>query len=119
LLGAAYNFGPVRAFGQYVYVKSKRVSPVTRNTVDKVPNFGVTIPVGAGLIQAAHSQDKTSGDITAKRTTTSLGYIHTLSKRTDLYTFAMTDKYTVRTAAGVNASAGNANSYVAGIRHRF
>lgn len=113
LFGAAYNFGPVRAFGQYVYIKDHRL-----NRTDKVPNFGVTVPVGAGQIQAAYSQDKTSGSTTAKRTTTSVGYVYSLSKRTDLYTFAMADKYSVN-VANISRTAGTANSYVAGIRHRF
>lgn len=113
LVGAAYNFGPVRAFGQYVHIKDARLG-----TTDKVPNFGVTIPVGAGMIQAAYSQDKTTGTRVAKRTTASVGYVYTLSKRTDLYTFAMTDKYSVN-VANVSRSAGAANSYVVGIRHRF
>jgi predicted porin len=113
LLGAAYNFGPIRAFGQYVYVKNKRL-----NQVDKLPNFGVTIPVGAGLIQAAYSQDKTSGSTIAKRTTATVGYVYSLSKRTDLYAFAMSDKYSVN-VANISTSAGTANSYVTGIKHRF
>ena len=75
-------------------------------------HLGASIPVGAGavLLQTANSQQTPDSGAAAKRTTTSIGYDHNLSKRTDLYAVYMRDKLT-----------GNAtgNSFGLGIRHRF
>ena len=104
LLGGAYNFGPVRAFAQLARFKNDRL-----NTQDKLQHFGVTAPLGSGELQFSRGDDKTTGASTGKRTTTTLGYVYGLSKRTDLYAFAMTDKVSV----------GTATSQAIGIRHKF
>nr|WP_315236341.1 porin [uncultured Albidiferax sp.] len=104
MLGAAYSFGPVRLFGQYTYARNDRT-----DINDRISDLGVSARLGNGDLQLAVGQDKTSGPTVAKRTTSSIGYVYNMSKRTDLYTFAMADKVSV----------GTANSYVAGIRHRF
>lgn len=51
-----------------------------------------------------------SPDAGAERKTLSPGYLHALSKRTELYTVAMNDKIT-------GLSSGSA--YSLGLRHRF
>jgi predicted porin len=104
MLGGAYSVGPVRVFGQYTHVRNARTG-----TTDKMPDVGVTARWGNGELQLAVGQDKTSGTVTARRTTRSLGYVYDLSRRTALYTFAMADKVRV----------GTATSYVVGMRHRF
>lgn len=104
LVGGAYDFGPVKLFAQYTAIDNDRL-----RTKEKVPHVGFSAPIGNGVLQFSTGQDKTSGASTAKRTTTSLGYVHSLSKRTDVYAFAIRDDLTV----------GNADSYVVGIRHRF
>lgn len=104
MIGGAYSFGPARVFGQYTRVKNQRTG-----TTDKLPNFGLSARLGNGDLQFACGQDKTTGTTVAKRTTTTIGYVYNMSKRTDLYTFAMADKVSV----------GTANSFVVGIRHRF
>ena len=104
LVGGAYNFGPVKVFGQYTNVNNPRLG-----TTDKLPHFGVSAPLGSGELQFSTGTDKKTGTTISTRTTTSLGYVYNLSKRTDLYTFAMSEKLPV----------GTGNSYVVGIRHRF
>ncbi|MDP9902459.1 porin [Variovorax ginsengisoli] len=104
MLGGAYGVGPVRVFGQYARVRNDRTG-----TTDKMPDVGVTACWGNGELQMAVGQDKTSGSLTARRTTSTLGYVYDLSKRTALYAFAMADR----------VSAGTAKSYVVGVRHRF
>lgn len=117
LLGAAYDFGPVRVFGQYTGITNRRL-----NTKDKMPHFGFTAPIAGGQLQFSHGIDKTTnkttGADTAERTTTSLGYVYGMSKRTDLYTFVMND---AAKAFGPPAIAFNdsGKSYVVGIRHKF
>ena len=104
LLGGAYDFGIVRLFAQYTDITNDRLG-----TKDKLPHFGFSVPIGVGQVQFSTGSDKTSGKVTAKRTTSSLGYVYALSKRTDVYTFAMREEWMV----------GTGNSAVVGVRHRF
>jgi predicted porin len=107
LVGGAYDFGLVRAFAQYTTIANDRLG-----TKDKLPHVGLSAPIGAGTLQFGTGEDKTTVNATgaaAKRTTTSLGYVYSLSKRTDVYAFGMTDKVSV----------GTAKSGVVGISHRF
>ena len=105
LVGTTYDFGIVKAFGQYSTINNDRLA-----SKDKVPHFGVVIPAGTGRFQLAHAQDATTrASVTTKRTTTSAGYIHALSKRTELYGFLMRDKVSV----------GTADSWIVGVRHQF
>lgn len=104
LVGAAYSIDPVRIFAQYTDVKNDRTK---RN--DKLAHVGVAAKLGSGELQASYGEDKYSGSATGKRKTGSVGYVYNLSKRTDLYTFAMSDK----------VSSGDAKSFVVGVRHRF
>ena len=104
LVGAAYSIDPVRVFAQYTDVKNARTK---RN--DKLAHVGVAAKLGSGELQVSYGEDKYSGSAVGKRKTTSGGYVYNLSKRTDLYTFAMSDK----------VSSGDAKSFVVGVRHRF
>jgi predicted porin len=105
--GGAYDFGMLRVFAQYTGIDNKRLA-----TKDKLPHFGLTVPLGNGVLQLATGQDKTTGATaaaSAMRRTTSGGYVYNLSRRSQLYTFVMSDKLAV----------GTAKSYVAGVRHAF
>ncbi len=112
-LGASYDFGPVKLFGELSQAKDKNKLG-TATVLAGVPYFvstsqtdkyngalvGVTVPVGAGLIRASYSRVKFSNgaapvfnaqnffstsnfDSTANQL--ALGYVHNLSKRTALY----------------------------------
>ena len=104
LVGGAFSISPVRVFAQYTDVKNDR----TRRN-DKLAHAGVSAKFGNGELQASYGEDKYSGSANGKRKTGSIGYVYSLSKRTDLYSFAMSDK----------VSSGNARSFVVGVRHRF
>lgn len=112
-LGASYDFGPVKLFGELSQAKDKNKLGtstvlagvpylVNTNQTDKYNGalLGVTVPVGAGLIRASYSRVKFSNgaapvfnaqnffstsnfDSTANQL--ALGYVHNLSKRTALY----------------------------------
>jgi len=106
----SYDFGVVKAFGQYTQVKEKGTGSAVPK--DKLYQLGATVPLGAGSVLASwgHAKsDATAGD-DIKRDTVSLGYDHFLSKRTDLYAVYMYDKIK-REDAG--------NSFAVGIRHRY
>jgi predicted porin len=110
-LGASYDFGVVKLFGEVSRVKDDAEAagvllglPVTVSSSDKYTGalIGVTVPVGAGLIRAAYSRVKFKDDLGAgfvaplfggniDSTTANkfaIGYVHNLSKRTALYATA-------------------------------
>lgn len=104
MLGASYDLKVVRLFAQYTDFKDK-----LGNVKIRTPHIGLTAPMGAGQVQLAWVEGKTSGAASGTRTTISAGYVHPLSQRTQLYLMVGTDK----------VSAGTAKSYVTGIRHTF
>jgi predicted porin len=100
-LGASYDFGPVKLFGEVSKAKNKidyEVEPFVgaRPDIDLTGYLlGVTVPVGAGLIRASWSHVKYDTNTPAtlfavntpdpKANKLALGYVHNLSKRTALY----------------------------------
>lgn len=104
MLGASYDLKVVKLFAQYTDFKD-----TLGNLKIKTPHIGLTASVGTGELQLAWAEGKTSGAASSKRTTTSTGYVHPLSRRTQLYLMVASDKLSV----------GTANSYMTGIRHTF
>ncbi len=101
--GAAYDFGVAKAFLQLGEVKNTTVPNTYR-----ISGLGARVPVGAGAFVAQWGQiDPTTGP---DRNTVSLGYLHALSKRSELYAVAMRDKID-----GLSTGGG----YSLGMRHRF
>lgn len=92
-LGASYDFGPVKLFGELSNVKNKFDYSAAADTHDTYNGYliGATVPVGAGLIRVAYSQVRynegaagvTGEDPLARKL--AVGYVHNLSKRTALY----------------------------------
>jgi predicted porin len=96
-LGASYDFGPVKLFGELSQAKQKTdfdsefIAGSASVTSTKLNGWllGVTVPVGAGLIRAAYSGVRYENDALLddpKANKLALGYVHNLSKRTALYT---------------------------------
>ncbi|OAI64311.1 porin [Ralstonia solanacearum] len=107
LLGATYDFGVVKLYGQYQHIKN------TISTGDTKANggqLGVSVPVGAGSILASYAYTKTSGAVDVKRNTWAIGYDYALSKRTDLYAAYFRDKVT---------SLSTADTFGVGMRAKF
>lgn len=104
MLGGAYDFKLAKVFAQYSTLDKKLTA-----TEHKMPHVGVTVPFGSGEFQAAWARDSASGRVNTRRTTASLGYVHHLSKRTNLYTFVSSDSLSV----------GTAKNYAVGVRHSF
>jgi predicted porin len=125
-LGASYDFGVVKLFGEYS--KSDIKVDQTFQTVAgafgiREPGadgylLGVTVPVGPGLIRAAYSAVKYNntsapgqvfGLPDPKADKFALGYVHNLSKRTALYA---TVAY-LKNKDGADLTVGGPNFYQA------
>ena len=100
---ASYDVGAAKLFGQFGKVDNQ----TSGNEYD-IAGLGASVPVGSGKLLAQWGRIKP--ETGAKRTTISAGYDHFLSKRTDLYAVAMSDKLD-------GQSSGSA--FAVGIRHRF
>ena len=144
-LGASYDFGPVKLFGEVSKAKNKidyEVTPLLggRPDIDLTGYLlGVTVPVGAGLIRASYSHVKIDRNLPfdffnpannadPKANKLALGYVHNLSKRTALYaTIARVSNknnaaYTVGGASFVTTGGltpKSSTGYDFGIRHAF
>ncbi|WP_432729911.1 porin [Variovorax sp. W6] len=145
-LGASYDFGPVKLFGELSKAKNKidyEVTPLAggRPDIDLTGYLlGVTVPVGAGLIRASWSHVKYDtnqpfnpfavNNSDPKANKIALGYVHNLSKRTALY--ATIARVSNKNGAGLtvggpsfyNNAAGaftpkSSTGYDFGIRHAF
>ena len=91
-LGASYDFGPVKLFGELSNVKNKFDLAVgTSHDSYKGYLIGASMPVGAGVIRASYSTvryDEGAAGITGedpRAQKLAIGYVHNLSKRTALY----------------------------------
>ncbi|MDQ0610354.1 putative porin [Variovorax sp. W1I1] len=100
-LGASYDFGPVKLFGEVSRAKNKldyETEPFLGGRPDTDLTgylLGVTVPVGAGLIRASYSAVKYDDNqqevlfqpriADRKANKLAIGYVHNLSKRTALY----------------------------------
>jgi predicted porin len=102
-LSGSYALSAAKLFVQVGKVDNK----TTGNSFDIV-GFGASVPLGAGSVLAYYSRIKP--DTGNQRKTFSVGYDHFLSKRTDLYAVAMSDKI---------ATLSSGHGYSFGIRHRF
>ncbi|MGJ7612385.1 MULTISPECIES: porin [unclassified Variovorax] len=147
-LGASYDFGPVKLFGELSKAKNKidyEVTPVLggRPDVDLTGYLlGVTVPVGAGLIRASWSHVKYDNNTIntnpfvvntpdPKANQIALGYVHNLSKRTALYATiarisnkngaALTNGGPAfyNSVAGTTFTPKSSTGYDFGIRHAF
>jgi len=145
-LGASYDFGPVKLFGEVSRAKNKvdyEVTPLFtggRPDVDLTGYLlGVTVPVGAGLIRASYSRVKYDFNevqspfepavADPKASKLALGYVHNLSKRTALYATvarisnkngaALTVGGPAFVTGGGVFTPRNSTGYDFGIRHAF
>ena len=105
-LGASYDFGPVKLFGEFSKARNKVDYETQQFNIVNSGNgtdltgylVGVTVPVGAGLIRASYSSVKYDENLSVnpltpfailpadeKANKLAIGYVHNLSKRTALY----------------------------------
>jgi predicted porin len=101
--GSSYDFGVAKAFLQVGKVDNQ-----TTGMTWHLTDVGARVPVGAGAVLAQWG--RLSPETGPERNTLSLGYSHSLSKRTELYAVGMRDKLDGLTTG---------HSYSVGVRHRF
>lgn len=108
-LGASYDFGVAKLFGQYRHATLENLTTTVRL---KTAQLGTSVPFGAGrfLASVARTEKTETALVDQSRTSVALGYDYDLSKRTDLYVAALSDK-----ATGLSRG----KTFAAGIRHRF
>lgn len=108
MLGGTYDLSFVKAFASYGAAKDMAMLDDKATT----GQLGAAVPLGAGKVLASYAQTKykvpSAADLTRK--TLSVGYDYALSKRTDVYTIVMHDRFT-----GTHSG----TSYALGIRHNF
>jgi predicted porin len=106
-LGASYDLGVAKLYGQYMQVRTRSDD----NTTPKLWSVGASVPLGPGRALAQYgSATATIGAAEPRHNVFSMGYDWFLSKRTDLYGVYMHDKVTSQ-AAG--------NTLAGGLRLRF
>jgi len=138
-LGASYDFGPVKLFGELSHSKSSRdyaVRPIDATSDANLRGYllGVNVPIGAGLVRASYSRVRYDHNqpltlvADSKANKLSLGYVHNLSKRTALYATIARVSNTNGAALTVGGPAfirsavftpGTSKGYDLGIRHAF
>lgn len=119
-LGAAYNFGMARLMGVY----SRLETDLGADAEQDVWLIGATMPIGtAGSLRAAYSHTEVKNtQIEADRF--AVGYWHSLSKRTTLYTnLARTSNEAGGTFASIGGPAiapgDDSTGFEVGIKHSF
>lgn len=111
-IGASYDFKLVKLAATAQRNENESATTGFRSSLDRTYSLGAWVPAGGGTVLAAYAQTRrdlaSSPDL--KRDTFSLGYNYFLSKRTDVYAIAMSDRLT-----GYDRETG----YGLGIRHRY
>ena len=106
-LGASYDLKLAKLFGQYTNVKTK----ATANSKTTIYGFGASVPVTElGRVIAQFNRAEASDTAKRTETTLSLAYSYLLSKNTELYAVAMTDRVT---------GLSNGTTLATGMRLRF
>jgi predicted porin len=120
LLGGTYDFGVAKAHAAYALNKGDTAAGVD-NVDSRDMMVGVSAPVGAaGTVMASYI--RRNDELVANRDANqwALGYTHSLSKRTNLYTSYARVKNDAASTLGSAAAAGRDPSiFNVGIRHKF
>lgn len=105
-LGASYNFGFARVFGQHTRTSDRGLDVRSRTT-----SAGLVIPAGPGdvLAQVAYTTSRGPA-VDRKHTTTSLGYMYAYDSVTDIYILGSDDRVRNQTRG---------LSYAVGVRYTF
>lgn len=112
LLGASYNLGVAKVHAAFQTNKSEVAATGVESIKDRNYMLGVSAPVGVGEVRASviRSDDRLAAN--ADTDQYAVGYVHNLSKRTNVYTsYARTND---RGVANVDGDVFNV-----GVQHKF
>jgi len=112
-IGAIYNFGVAKLHAAYQLDETETLAGA-RVTDDKNWMLGVSAPIGVGQVMASFVR-RNADRITATRGDLdqyAIGYVHNLSKRTNVYTSYA--RQNDKSAAGLDN-----NAFQVGVQHRF
>ncbi|MEB0139874.1 MULTISPECIES: porin [unclassified Undibacterium] len=107
LAGVSYDFGLLKLSGNLSH------TDIDKGRSTRTVDAGISLPisaVGSILAETAQSHIATPGVADLSRTTSSFGYDHKFSKRTDVYIVYSLDK---------RSNAASAGSQAIGLRHAF
>ncbi len=105
-LGATYNFGWARVFGQFTHIRDQGL-----DVRSKLSTAGVSVPLGPGNVLAQIAYTTANGPAVDRRhTTTSVGYVYNYDSDIDLYVLGMDDRVRNQTRG---------LSYALGVRYQF
>lgn len=122
LLGASYDLGAVKFFGQYGQHDFDEKAPVFEGKL-KGFQVGASIPVAAdGAVLVSYGEGKETDDVPAnpgsfKAREFSLGYTHNLSKRTNVY--AAYNNERLKDAFVTPNAKATLDNFAVGVRHSF
>jgi predicted porin len=106
-VAGSYDFGPFKGFVQYTRVQTD----AALDTDAANQAIGASIPAGGGRVVAIYGRSRADlGATSVTSQTLTGGYIHSLSKRTELYALLMRDQLTGK---------ANGTTAAAGMKHRF
>lgn len=108
-LGGSYTLGTVKLFAQYGKISTDALADVDTTNI----HLSASVKLGAGSVLATYgtSEIETAGSgVKPESKMLSLGYVYSLSKRSDLYAVYMSDKYTGRSSG---------TTLALGVRHTF
>ncbi len=119
-LGASYNMGFMTLMGNW----AKESNNVAGVTTDRTGwTLGVTAPVGAGTVKASLSRSTVNAGANPSAQQFAIGYVHGLSKRTQLYatlaSATSADGGNVSLNGSVGPANGSASGLDLGVRHSF
>lgn len=116
-LGASYDFGAAKLFGQYTDGKQEFANTAVADLKAKQWQVGASVPLGAGALMASYGElklEQAARD--GKNKAFTIGYDYNLSKRTDVYAAYMFDKNSDNNSA---TDWDSGNTFAVGVRHRF
>lgn len=100
-LGATYNFGWARVFGQFTATRDRGLDVDSR-----IASFGANVPLGPGNLLLQTAVTKATGPAVDRRHgTTSVGYVYPWDSVTDFYVIGMDDRVKGQTR-GASAAFG-------------
>jgi predicted porin len=117
-LGASYDFGVVKLFGELSDVRFEQAFTTIASREDKQYGYllGAQAPIGAGIVKIAYSAVKRDQEAFAndpKAAKLAIGYVHNLSKRTALYTTVA--RQTSKNGYNFGLSSGGSGSGIVGV----